>query len=111
MDQYIADSNVMFQSSASHETDKRIQNFNVDYESIVDFCQNGFPDWPDNYGLPYLFWEPSSEDTIKFVLNTFKNESCKKTPTHQNLSDIKITSNLEPEMIEVKLLVSFCKFV
>ena len=101
IEQYIADSNVMFQSSGPNETDKRVTNFNMDYTGIENYCQEGFPEWPDRYGLPYFFWEPSSEDTIKYVLNTFKNESCKKTEHHSKISDIKITSNLEPEMMEV----------
>ena len=103
MEKYIADSNVIFQSGGYNISGNRIKNFNVDYQAIESYCLNGFPVWPDTYGLPYFFWEPSSEDSIKYVLNAFRNESCKKTESHKKNEDMKITSNLEPEMIEVNI--------
>ena len=107
MEKYIADSNVIFQSDEYNISGNRIRNFNVDYQKIESYCLNGFPVWPDNFGLPYFFWEPSSEDSIKYVLNAFRNESCKKTELHNKNDDMKITSNLEPEMIEVISMVFF----
>lgn len=103
MEQYIADSNIILQSSAYQTENKRTQNFNVDFNAIDQFCNDGFPEWPDKYDIPYFFWEPSNEDTVKYVLNQFKSESCNKTQLHQNLENMKITSNLEPEMIEVNI--------
>lgn len=102
MERTIAESNIMFQSSDFKQGSNRTRNFNVNFMELSNFCEIGFPEWPDRYGLPYFFWEPSSEDSIKYVLDMFGSESCNKTAMHKGFDNIKITSNLEPEMFEVR---------
>lgn len=105
-EKFISDSNIVLQSSSEnpfhpHDVKKRYRNFNVFYKSVEHFCKVGFPAWVDKYDYPLIFWEPSSEEQIQFVLNTFLSSDCKRPAKHNTIKELAIASNLEPEVFQV----------
>ena len=106
MSRYISNSSIVLQSTDAnpyhpHDAKKRYRNFNAHYMSVEKFCKDGFPEWVDKYDYPIIFWEPSSELQIQFVLSTFLSSSCKRPAKHNSVKQLALASNLEPEMFNI----------
>lgn len=75
---------------------KRFRNFNIFYQGIAGHCQHGFPEWINKYPeFPLIFWEPSNEKQIQYVLNYYLSPSCMKMHK-RNLSGMAMASNIDP---------------
>lgn len=103
--QKISNSKIFLQSSAMKPFDpryhhKRYRNFNVFYKQIDYFCREGFPEWINDYPeFPLIFWEPSNEEQIQYVYNTFNSASCRRQHG-RNISGFAMAINIDPEMFD-----------
>lgn len=49
------------------------------YEEIEKFCREGFPSWINKYPeFPLIFWEPSNEMQIQYVMDQYLKPTCMK---------------------------------
>jgi len=76
-------------------------NFNIEFPSLPNFCRQYFPSYGDN--LPYFFYEIAHQADAQFIYNTYMSSSCNRNPSHSDFSNIRITSNIEPEHIQTYL--------
>ena len=69
----------------------------------VSRCNNGFPSWvKKNPDFPLIFWEPSDEQQIQLVIETFLSEKC-RIHHGRDIKGLAITSNIDPEVFEFYL--------
>jgi hypothetical protein len=76
-------------------------NFNIEFPSLPFYCKNSFPSYGDK--LPYFFYEIAHQTDAQFIYNTYMASNCNRNPSHADFSNIRITSNIEPEHIQTYL--------